>query len=416
MGFMHVTSVAAGLVGLAGSSMARTSAGVSRSSRSLEDNPYFEYDLSDFSLRFEKCQYVKMFDDELAQDEESDSPLALKHFVVSRLCPSDSCEDSAACDSGAYGRYVTDVESYLQYTIENQQKYLEQYCENCNEQCGNNEENGNEEDGNNNNNNNANYDCSCTDSCARYENPADYGYVDASQYIQCQQFQQNGDDDDGANAMYVGPRCSSSGNQITIGFFSDEECYEPIQNINVEQVLGGTLSYHLLTQSYETDSTNRYCLSCKEDNNQNQQNEDQQDGNNDADANDANDADDVNEMCENLYNVAAKCESPTGLTSGFVQSNRDDNDYENQVENEYMACSFINSLVWNSYTEAGEINVGEPQDVYVRTVTKNQKISMAILTLSLAGLVGLMEYFRRKIETINGRAELVGPSAHSVLT
>lgn len=46
---------------------------------------YFQYDLSQFSVRFEKCQYVKMYDDNLAENQYSDSPLALKHFVVYRL-------------------------------------------------------------------------------------------------------------------------------------------------------------------------------------------------------------------------------------------------------------------------------------------------------------------------------------------
>lgn len=96
-------------------------------------------------------------------------------------------------------------------------------------------------------------------------------------------------------------------------------------------------------------SEDQVCLSCHED----------ADDEDEAD----NDADDVNEMCENVYQWAAKCESKTGLEGGFVQVNRDEDDYENQVENEFMACTFIDSLIWDSYTESGEINWEDTQDV-----------------------------------------------------
>ena len=83
--------------------------------RKLDENPDFEYnDLREYSVRFEKCHDVKMFDDNLAQDEASESPLAVKHFVLYRLCPSDSC---GSCDT-AYGQYVADAESYLGSTVE----------------------------------------------------------------------------------------------------------------------------------------------------------------------------------------------------------------------------------------------------------------------------------------------------------
>jgi hypothetical protein len=258
MQYIPRISIATGLAFLSANSVVDSSGvgSLLKSTRRLEDNAYFEYDLSEFSLRFEKCQYVKTFDDDLAQDEDSESPLALKHFVVYRLCPSDSCSDSDACDEGAYGRYVTDVQSYLKYTIENRQEYLENFCDTCDEQCNNDEDGDGEADYN------AYYDCSCSEVCNKYENLADYGYVDASEYMECQAFQQNGDDDD--NTMYIGPRCSTSGKQITIGMFSDENCFEPIEDVDVEQLLGTKLSYHLLTHSY--DNENRVCLSCKEDN------------------------------------------------------------------------------------------------------------------------------------------------------
>ena len=58
-------------------------------------------------------------------------------------------------------------------------------------------------------------------------------------------------------------------------------------------------------------------------------------------------------MCEELYSASAKCESKNGITAGFIQTNREERDYENQVENEFMVCNFIESLVLDSYTERG---------------------------------------------------------------
>lgn len=371
--------------------------------RRLEDDSYFEYDLAEFSLRFEKCQYVKMFDAEAAREANSNTPFVLKHFAVFRLCPSDSCR---SCNNVPHGQYVTDVQSYLKSTIKNRQEYLNGYCQDCNTKCtvnGDDQVDEIHED---------DY-CHCLTLCDRYQNLADYGYVDASNYIQCQAFQVGNNEEDGsANFVYIGPRCSSSGNRITIGAFSDKNCYEPLSNVDVEQLLGSSLSYHLLTQSY--DSNDHICLSCREKEYDEQSvNDGKMDS---ADWNDWADSDNVNQMCEQLYNGAAKCESETGLTNGFIQMHREEKQYQNQVENEFMACTFINSLVWNSYTQAGEINVGAPQDVYVRVVTQRQQIALAVLATFILILLGVLEFFRRKIAGIESRVILTGPTPRSTLT
>ena len=341
----------------------------STSVRRLEDyNAYFAYDLTQYSLRFEKCQYVKMFDDELAQ--ESDSPLALKHFVVFRLCPSDACEST--CKEN-YGRYVVDVETYLESTVENQMRQIEYMCNNCDEEC----------------NENGEYCSGCSEQCYEYENLEEAGYVDASEYMECQQLDaQNGDD---GNQYYIGPRCNSSGNKIEIGLFSDENCWEPVDDMDVEDLVGAELSYHLLAH---TDSSGgSVCLSCKE----TQEN---------ANENDNNDEDEVNEMCEDVYDNSAKCESETGIPYGFVQTKRENDEYENQVETEFMACTFIDSLIWNSYIETGEINIEEEQDVIVREITRNQALSLSLLVVTMLGLVGLMYWFQRKIDAVSPRVQL----------
>jgi hypothetical protein len=105
-------------------------------------------------------------------------------------------------------------------------------------------------------------------------------------------------------------------------------------------------------------------------------------------------------MCENLYNSAAKCESKTGLEYGFIQTAKDNDEYENQVENEYSACTFIESLLWNSYTETGEIDVGNPQDEIIRVVTNNQAVVLSGLVVTMFGLFFVKAYFDRKLEVL----------------
>ena len=339
---------------------------------------YFEYDLSEFSLRFDRCQYVKMFDDELAQDEESDSPLAIKHFAVFRLCPSDTCSSSCSPVSGSY---VAEVDDYLQYTIDQQEKAFENMCDNCQERC----------------NENGEYCSGCGKLCYRYQNLENSGYVDAANFVQCQQLEMNNangnannNGDDGFQ-LYIGPRCSQDGNRILIGLFSDEECLDPYTDEDPEDYLGAKISYHLLSHTYQENGS--VCLSCMEDP------DDENDG-------DAQDADYVNEMCEEVYNLAAKCESKNGLTSGFIQMNLDDGDYENQVENEFMTCNFIDSLLYNSYTETGDINLDDPYDVAFRRVTTTQKISLSLIILSIGGLMYAGYYTQRQIEAIGPKIGL----------
>jgi len=363
---------------------------------------YFQYDLSQFSIRYEKCQYVKMFDDEIAEDRNADSPFALKHFVIYKLCPTSNCDTCGDDDekgnnkdgneSVVYGKYTVPVEDYLQYTTQQQKQIIENSCGYCGN-CQN--DNANGDDDNNQN-------CYCPDICYQYSNMQENGSIDASQFVECQQLNvQQNNENQGENQIYIGPRCSSSGS-IEIGLFSDESCWEPLEDLNVEDMLGGSLSYFFMKHtSYSSSSNNQKnnfddskCLSCKE----------TQENNNEADQYDL---DDVNEMCESLYNQAAKCESETGITNGFIQTSRQDGKYENQVENEFMACTFINSLIWNSYTETGEINIGAPQDEVIRVVTKKQAISLSLLSLTIVGVLGAMHYLNRKIEMLEQSHPLV---------
>merc|ERR1712151_691848 len=52
--------------------------------RQLDQNGN-EVDISSYSLKFQRCQFDKAYDDELAENEDAETVLATKHFVVFRL-------------------------------------------------------------------------------------------------------------------------------------------------------------------------------------------------------------------------------------------------------------------------------------------------------------------------------------------
>eukprot|EP00586_Coscinodiscus_wailesii_P012103 CAMPEP_0172499412 /NCGR_PEP_ID=MMETSP1066-20121228/126853_1 /TAXON_ID=671091 /ORGANISM="Coscinodiscus wailesii, Strain CCMP2513" /LENGTH=386 /DNA_ID=CAMNT_0013273147 /DNA_START=118 /DNA_END=1278 /DNA_ORIENTATION=+ len=354
------------------------------SGRRLKDDEY-PFDLSSYSVRFGKCQYVKSYSDEVALDYDSEDVFAMKHFVVYRLCPNDEC---STCDEN-YGEYVVKVDDYLQAMANYYKEEFENSCKACNNNC--------DDDGNGNGNYNddeSGYCGDCMDKCNKYDNMEENGYVDASDYIECQKLDidfdddyYNDDGDDGNGfVLYAGPRCSSDGQKIVIGLFTDEYCYEPYDEADIEELLGVDIVYYLLRNTY-SDSD---CATCKEldwDADQNDNN------NNNNNGNDKNDQDKVAEFCEDLYEAAAKCETKHGFDNGLV----DINGYENQIHNEYQVCNFIDSLVWESYDEKGEIMVGEVQDVVIRQLTDVQMGALALLCLTVMSIASYALYLHRKI-------------------
>jgi hypothetical protein len=395
-------------------------AGTNHNGRQLDetDNTPFPYnDLSTYSIRYQKCQSIKMFDDELAASQQSQtfsSPLATRHFVVFRMCPSNVCTLGCASETKPYGTYALPVEDYLSYTVNYQKQELEQSCAFCNAYCL-------QDDG-------QSY---CTSGCSnslctncaslcddynRYNTAIANGnamIADAADFIQCQQISAQNDDVDeeepndeqNDSSYYIGPYCqtvdaksskhsvATTSSQVVIGVFSDANCYDPVYDVNVTDVLYGVqLSYHFLKHTSTAASATSnplLCLSCLE-GNRNQ--------------NDANDVDDVNEMCENIYQGAAKCESPTGLSEGFIQMNREGGENNektaNQVENEFMACTFIDSIVLNSYTETGVINLSVPQDIVGRYVTPKQRKAFLLIFAFICLCIGLMVYYHRRIKDL----------------
>merc|ERR1712232_625075 len=331
-----------------------------------------EVNISSYSLKFQKCQFVKAYDDDLAEDEDARTVLATKHFVVFRLCPSNTCD---SCNYG-YGEYLVDMEEYLEATIEYAKDKQEEKCDQCEEECDEYYENEEEEGKNNEEGDRRRLSSSncreCIDMCEKIENMEENGYIDATDFVECQEIQDEGDD---GYALYAGAMCASNGSKIKIGVFSDNECRVLNSELDVENYLADgdgnqmRLSHALLKTTYESDS----CLSCLVENNEDDDNEKEAE---------------VEEVCENLYMSAAKCEKTHGFDNGY--SNKY-NEYGNQLENEDTVCDFISSLKSGTYAQDGEIVVGGSNSYHSgsTSTTGGQKFA---LTFFILGTVGLAVY------------------------
>jgi hypothetical protein len=352
-------------------------------------------DISYYSLKFQQCQFVKSYDDDLAGDEESTTVLATKRFVVFRLCPSDACD---SCSSN-FGEYIVDLETYLQSTVEYQKAIQEEMCNACQE-CGNweNQQQANQQNGEEQQNDAGrrlqNVDCdSCDYVCMKIENMEANGYIDATNFMECQMIYDP--EDDGKAALFAGPMCASGGTKIKVGVFEDEECNIPDLDKDVDDYLmdgegvSMKLSHALLNTVYSTD-----CISClwvDENENQDQQNDDQQNQNNNGDAN----QNKILDMCEELYQEAAKCEKANGFDNGYANYWA----YENQLSQEGVVCDFIASLKAGSYDETGEVVVWGANSALGGGAesTGGQKFALTFFILGTVGLAGYAAMLHSKL-------------------
>jgi|Transcript_9727 hypothetical protein len=331
--------------------------------RRLDEEEY-EVDISSYSIKFQQCQFVKAYDDEMADNEDAGSPLVTSRFVIFRLCPSSSC---GSCNSG-FGEYLIDLESYLEAAVGYQEELQEEMCNTCEEYCQNDNDNGRKL------NRNLEVDCnSCVDECEKIENMEENGYLEATEYVDCQEI----DTDDDSTVLYSGPICSSGGSKIKIGIFTDEFCSNVDSSKSVDDYLG-QLSHALLKKTYDADS----CISCEvveeeeedenEDENDNQDEEEQEP--------------EVTEMCQQLYEGAAKCEKVYGFDDGYSNYAG----YENQLSQETVVCDFIKSIKSGTYDESGEIKVrGGSTGSGQSATTGGQKFA---LTFFIFGTIGLAVY------------------------
>jgi hypothetical protein len=354
----------------------------------------YQVNIAAYSVRFEQCQFVKAFDEELAQSDESSTVLSTKRFVLFRLCPS-GCN---SCNYN-YGEYLVDLETYLEATVQYFQNYYDQMCQACYE-CSNNAADDQAQDGQQQQGNNRylrflqNYgesvNCdSCTEECQKIENMEAKGYVDATEFVACKLIY--GPQDDNRQPLYAGPVCASNGSKINIGVFTDENCLIADTTKDVNDYLSGDngqmrLGHNLLKNTY----TNT-CISCKEPADQNKNNQ----------GNDNIDSDAVSEMCETLYSASAKCEKKHGFADGYGSYNG----YENQLTQEDSVCSFMQSLKSGTYSEEGDIMVSGASHVAGSdSTTGGQKFALTFFILGTVGLAVYAAMLHSKL--VHGKTEV----------
>jgi hypothetical protein len=368
--------------------------------RRLEEN----IDLTSYSVKFEQCQFVKTYSDELADEEDTSTVLATQRFVIFRLCPDNYC---ASCQYN-YGEYVVDLETYLEATVEYQQELQENMCQVCEEYYENNQQNqdqaddaGDEEEqedgGRRRKLVDVDYD-TCYEECQKIENMEENGYIDAINFLECQMIYDP--EDDGNSALYAGPICSSNGSKIKIGVFKDEDCFEVDANKDVEDYLKDEdgyqmkLSHALLKTIYAEDT----CISCME--------EQEQDENGDDNADAEEEAAETTEMCRTLYEMAAKCEDSHGFVAQY-NNNGEDNEMYNQESQEELVCDYITSLKSGTYDETGEIVVSGGTSVVGggAKTTGGQKFALTFFILGTVGLAVYAAMLHSKL-TKGGKADL----------
>jgi len=326
--------------------------------RGLEE---VEIDLSGYEIKFQQCQFVKAYNDELAEDEDTKTVLGTQRFIVFRLCPAGSCESCAY----NFGEYVIDLETYMESATAYYMEDREGMCGLCEEVCY-------ADDDATKNAGAAYVDCdSCVDYCAYFENMEDNGvYMESYAYSECQQVYE----DDNGDGIYAGAICSNNGAGIKIGSFSDEDCSQMKKNTDIEDYLENGLVFDndILEKIVNVTS----CVSCTAKDYEIPDGDDQQ-------QNDDAEEVEVNEMCNTVYEAAAKCESKYGFDNYW----KDYEDYVNQYVQEDLVCDFISSLGNGNYDEYGEIVLsGSVSGGGMGDATGGQKFALTVFVLSTVGL------------------------------
>lgn len=340
--------------------------------RHLDEEEEQEIDLSGYSLKYVKCQFVKSYDDELAENEEAGTVLATNRFVIFRLCPSDTC-------SYNYGEYLVDMDAYLESALQYYQEQQEEMCNYCDEVCAA------DDDGDARKLRKLEQDISCdtcVEECNFYENMEDNGYVDASNFVECQQV---ADQDDDGNAYFAGAMCSSSGEKIKIGVFSDEECSQAVKGVSVEDYLEAKLSTSLLQNVYSTSG-----ISCIKPNWEvEEEKEEDENGDQDNEEEEEEEEVEINEMCMELYDASGKCEQIHGFAESYANRNGKQNEnYDNQAAQEDLVCEFIKTMKKGAYDETGEIILQSRVTAVegATAATGGQKFALTVFILGTAGL------------------------------
>jgi len=218
--------------------------------------------------------------------------------------------------------------------------------------------------------------CPEYDTCRYYKDSCDHGVDDSlSRYFECVEVEtSNGQE------VWIGPHCASDGITITLGVYGDEYCNEFIGNgVNIANILGyvlegdelanfvtGSLSDVIpaeaiqaqklrYSQNYDADLAEYYtpidqmCIPCMA---SRQPYEERGQGVYDYADNSSDGDNEINELCENLYQVSARCDKHYRSYSTMASLAA----YAEAVAREDLSCEFIDSIVMGNYDEFGFIN------------------------------------------------------------
>lgn len=143
------------------------------------------------------------------------------------------------------------------------------------------------------------YDCYVNggmDYCIQDENQE---AVDLARYAACEQFEVQADDDnrrldEDEVQYYMGPYCASQGGQILMGLFTDDTCTMYADSSAGKSTYASLTGGETMPYSSST-IIGSDCMTCLEDQMQNDD--------------DAEDEDEVKQACEEIYQMAGKCET-----------------------------------------------------------------------------------------------------------
>jgi hypothetical protein len=253
----------------------------SQAHRELEDEDWNkDIFLGKYAIKFQSCHSRSEWNGSSNSDSSADSKVVMKNLVTFRLCNRRTCSNTSSkgCVS-QYGDYVVDMNTFVYYYLSALNESNSQISEYCLDKCGG-----------------ANY---CYYGCFSEKGGTYFedSNINPFDYAQCAAY---GD-------YYIGPVCSSSGDQINLGVFSDSSC-STLSSCD-ESCFYDTYSFNLpySSQSIIQDD----CLSCSV----------SSDSGSDSES-----------RCTTIYHSSGKCESKLPI------------DYPNN-----SACTFIEDLKISKY-------------------------------------------------------------------
>jgi hypothetical protein len=101
------------------------------------NNEAVGFDMTSMSFHYTGCSAIKSWNDEMAQDENTDTVLMAQRMATFRLCPTAQCSSNTynGCSSN-YGDYVVSMDQFLLGMLAMQEDRVMGYCEYCQE-CAN---------------------------------------------------------------------------------------------------------------------------------------------------------------------------------------------------------------------------------------------------------------------------------------